>query len=436
MADSDARAPTRENNDGGMPPPPSKAKAVLGGLGHLADFISKIGGVAIAIAVGVTGDSLQKSSARSQLLNQREQAETSVRAEMFKTIAEKVVKAKTDVTPSEKAVFAEVLALNFHQHIELKPLLLDIERQLIRECAERTEQASKALAAGAKGGSAAAKTAAAPVPAVAVSPTPCDPTDLNELRSAATRVKSRQLQIIADAFSGATVAGKKNGSGIVDAVPATVQYISLQEDGARPVANAPTVQSGCAAPQNEGGINACVQDQLTFALPDRKSTLSIAVRGVDFERARAALSVGYRKQCVGDIECQSAPTPAAAPVTAAAAVSPPLPGSMGQCGVYVSDEDIDRAEKTGTLIPTGRPSTSATPSDIRALSDYEVTWYDFPLTDNSLLYNKTRYAVVIDRICPAEKVIRLGLVWFPQDYAPAYERPITHSELMARLGLK
>ena len=251
MADSDARVPTRENNDGGMPALPLEAKAVLGGLGQFADFISKIGGVAIAIAVGVTGYHLQKSSTESQLLNQREQAETSVRAEMFKTVAEKVVKAKSEITPSEKAVFAEVLALNFHQHIELKPLLLDIERQLIRECATQMEAASKAAAAAKAGIK--PKVAAAPdAPAVAVSATPCDPTDLNELRSAATRVKSRQLQIIADAFSGATTAGRKHASGIVDAVPATVQYISLQASGARPIGNAPTVSSGCAAPRERG----------------------------------------------------------------------------------------------------------------------------------------------------------------------------------------
>ena len=63
---------------------------MLGSLGQVADFISKIGGVAIAIAVGVTGYYLQKSSTESQLLNQREQAETSVRAEMFKTVAERL----------------------------------------------------------------------------------------------------------------------------------------------------------------------------------------------------------------------------------------------------------------------------------------------------------------------------------------------------------
>ena len=434
MADSDPRPPPSAPAGGGIPPLPPEAKSVLGGLGQIADFLSKVGGVAIAAAVGITGYYLQKSATESQLLNQREQAETSVRAEMFKTVAEKVVKAKAEITSSEKAVFAEVLALNFHQHIELKPLLLDIERQLIRECGKQQDEMSKAIARDAKARDAASKTASAsspPVPAaVAV---PCDSTDLTELRSAATRVKSRQLQIIADAFSGAAREGHKNAPGIVDAVPATVQYIALQEDGARPVGNAPTVSSGCAAPEHEGGINACIHDQLTFALPDRRSTLSIAVRSVDFERARASISVGYRKQCAGENGCPASETMSTAPASAVPP-PPPAPGSLGQCGAYVSDADLERAEKTGTPITASKPPAPA--SDIRALNDFEITWYDFPLTDNSLLYNKTRYAVVIDRVCPAEKVIRLGLVWFPQDFAPAYERPITHSELMSRLGLK
>lgn len=411
MADSDPRPPPDASAHGGIPPLPPEAKSVLGGLGQVADFLSKVGGVAIAAAVGITGFYLQKSTTESNLLNQREQAETSVRAEMFKTVAEKVVKAKSEITSSEKAVFAEILALNFHQHIELKPLLLDIERQLIKECARQQEARANGAAAA-----------------------PCDDTDLTELRSAATRVKSRQLQIIADAFSGSTREGRKNGPGIVDAVPATVQYIALQEDGARPVGNAATVSSGCAAPEHEGGINACIRDPLTFALPDRKSTLSIAVRSVDFERARASLSVGYRKQCAGESACPSTETVSVTPVSAAKPALPPPSGSLGQCGAFVSDADLERAEKTGTPITASKPPAPA--NDIRALNDFEITWYDFPLTDNSLLYNKTRYAVVIDRVCPAEKVIRIGLVWFPQDFAPTYERPITHSELMSRLGLK
>ncbi len=433
MADSDAHATPARQSDSGIPPLPPEAKSVLGGLGQLADFLSKVGGVAIAAAVGITGFYLQRSSTESNLLNQREQAETAVRAEMFKTVAEKVVKAKSEITASEKAVFAEILALNFHQHIELKPLLLDIERQLIRECARQQDDLSKAAAQDAR----MRKTTSAPnPPAPAAVPAPCDTTDLTELRSAATRVKSRQLQIIADAFSGSTREAHKNGPGIVDAVPATVQYIALQEDGARPVGNAPTVSSGCAAPEHEGGINACVHDQLTFALPDRRSTLSISVRSVDFERARASLSVGYRKQCAGDAACPATATVPVTSVGAAGPVLPPPSGSLGQCGAFVSDADLELAEKTGKPVVASKAPAPATAGDIRALNDFEITWYDFPLTDNSLLYNKTRYAVVIDRVCPAEKVIRLGLVWFPQDFAPAYERPITHSELMSRLGLK
>ena len=435
MADSDPRPPPSAPAGGGIPPLPPEAKSVLGGLGQIADFLSKVGGVAIAAAVGITGFYLQKSTTESNLLNQREQAETSVRAEMFKTVAEKVVKAKAEITWSEKAVFAEILALNFHQHIELKPLLLDIERQLVKECGKQQDEMSKAAARDARARHAASKIASASgalLPAaVAV---PCDSTDLTELRSAATRVKSRQLQIIADAFSGAAHEGHKNGPGIVDAVPATVQYIALQAGGDRPVGNAATVKSGCVAPEDEGGINACIHDPLTFALPDRRSTLSIAVRSVDFDRARASLSVGYRKQCAGENGC---PAPAsAAPADASKPAAAPQSGSLGQCGAYVSDADLELAAKTGTPITATKAPAPAPASDIRALNDFEITWYDFPLTDNSLLYNKTRYAVVIDRVCPAEKVIRLGLVWFPQDFAPAYERPITHSELMSRLGLK
>lgn len=170
-------------------------------------------------------------------------------------------------------------------------------------------------------------------------------------------------------------------------------------------------------------------------LPDRKSTLSIAANSIDFERARAVLAAGYSKQCSGEGVCPTNKIVLVPSVGAATPTIPPPSGTLGQCGAFVSDADLERAEKTGTppITDSKRP---ASPSDIRWLDYFEISWYDFPLTDYTVRHDKTRCAIVIDRVCPVEKVIRLELVWFPKDFSSAYERPITHSELMSRLGLK
>ena len=107
------------------------------------DLIFKIVGSFVAAAVvafiGIFGNhALEKRHTRdlqmrlyTELMSQREQAESSLRKDMFRSIIETFMKPAT-VSLEEKVLNLELLAYNFHESLNLKPLFLHLERLMDR----------------------------------------------------------------------------------------------------------------------------------------------------------------------------------------------------------------------------------------------------------------------------------------------------------------
>jgi hypothetical protein len=70
--------------------------------------------------------------------------------------------------------------------------------------------------------------------------------------------------------------------------------------------------------------------------------------------------------------------------------------------------------------------------------DFNLTRFDFPFTDNTLLANGNRFAMVIDNIFDrgSQKSLVLMLIWFPKDYFTSRERPINYSDFREKLGIR
>jgi hypothetical protein len=97
--------------------------------------------------------------------------------------------------------------------------------------------------------------------------------------------------------------------------------------------------------------------------------------------------------------------------------------------------------------------------------EFQLTYYDLPLTDNTLLGDGNRFAVILENITrpsdipldpeqvrnlnaqwmvPPDKGIQhveiasaqLGLIWFPKEYFTPRERPINYAEFSKTIGLK
>jgi hypothetical protein len=86
-----------------------------------------------AIVAAWLANHFEQNRANLQLINQREQAESSLRATMFGQLITPIAGpgdsgAETD--PVRYAVLAQLLTLNFHEHFELRPLLQDADDRL------------------------------------------------------------------------------------------------------------------------------------------------------------------------------------------------------------------------------------------------------------------------------------------------------------------
>jgi hypothetical protein len=117
------------NASSSVPPPASKS------VREWVDVSAKlIGAVAIA---GVTwvGYNYQSKASLSSVINQREQAESQLRASMLSDLVEPITgrngAASEDADLERQRLLAEMVTLNFHDHFEFKPLLQEVDTRLL-----------------------------------------------------------------------------------------------------------------------------------------------------------------------------------------------------------------------------------------------------------------------------------------------------------------
>ena len=103
------------------------------------DVAAKLVGAFAVLAVAVFANSLQSRLSGISIQSQREQAESQLRASMFNSLISPIVGSQKDGKPvpaSREVLLAELLALNFHENFELKPLMEDAAARLVAESRE------------------------------------------------------------------------------------------------------------------------------------------------------------------------------------------------------------------------------------------------------------------------------------------------------------
>jgi len=107
--------------------------------GHLLDWLdatAKLVGASAILGVAILANTLQSRVTGISIQSQREQAESQLRANMFNSLISPIVGSQKDgkPVPAEREVLlAELLALNFNENFELKPLMEDAGERLIAE---------------------------------------------------------------------------------------------------------------------------------------------------------------------------------------------------------------------------------------------------------------------------------------------------------------
>jgi len=67
---------------------------------------------------------------------------------------------------------------------------------------------------------------------------------------------------------------------------------------------------------------------------------------------------------------------------------------------------------------------------------FTLTWFDLPLTDNTLLPDGNRFAVYLRIFSSNPRNVTLAVMWFPKGYFTPRERPLNYLALQELMGRK
>jgi hypothetical protein len=351
----------------------------------------------LALGGGYFGHEFQQSMQTSQLLTQREQSDTQIRAEMFKAITDKLFgpKGKSPQNSAEQAVFTELLALNFNEHIEIKPLMIDVDKRLAEGevASNRPKKVRDEMSA-----------------------------QRTNLRVTAAVVRNRQVARIVSAETEASQPlEKKIAAWFTRLLPGAhaaqaespiarnqhLRYVAIRyADAARSSTTEATSGGDCSVPDNQGQT-LTERGTVREESPDKLTSLAIrALPSPDWDSRRFIIQVEPD-------------------------IHPAARESTRKSGI--AGDSRAATDRIATITRTGTAPNAAV-SQVGVT--FAVTDFDFPLTDNTLLSNRTRYSFTLEAVCPAEQMVKLGLLWFPSDYYPAHERPTNRKQLASYLDLK
>jgi hypothetical protein len=296
---------------------------------------------ALAVVFGAyIAKTYESKMSATTLLNQREQAESNLRATMFHDLIDPIIGKPGEgkfIDPDRERLLVELLTLNFHEHFEFKPLLVEVDKRLREEGridSKNREKYEKGRAS---------------------------------LRSVARRVCDRQVNML-------RAEGEKTDEKI-DPVRVYFKNASQSE--------LTTLKTECSwantdrKPENSDEKPALFRDfseVVCVMFPDDAYRLELSIEEADFENREARVQVSVWRE--------------------------------------------------------GR--ARAVPTNFR----FTLTAFDFPLTDNTEIDAHHRFSVGLDGMDEKEKRLSLRLIWFPEGYITARERPINYREIRKILGLE
>ena len=290
---------------------------------EIIDVLAKLTAACALILGAYIANAYQSKLTGTTILSQREQSETQLRASMFTSLIAPIMgPQKGDTIPADREqLLVELLVLNFHEHFELKPLLMHADDRL---GAKKVEGMSPQEAQNAR----------------------------ESLRSIARRVTAQQIASMI----------RESDPNQTQTQGCSVYLVSLR-----------------AEPSDNPAGGACqlsntFEEVVRVESPDKKYTLNMVASNPDWENETFNISVNL---------------------------------------------------------------TTNTPAEEQRYQDlaysFVLTWYDLPLTDNTLLPDGNRFSFTIAAVTKG-RATTLRLIWFPKDYVAPRERPLGSRQYLELVG--
>ena len=393
-----------------------KVSSAWRSIKDVVDTLAKVAGAGAIVFAAIIANNYQvemsdknirnqNKQAAFTILSQREQAESQLRASMFSDLIDPIVGSRSgdEISADRERLMVELLALNFHEHFEFKPLLLYVDQRLASGNIEGMAEDDVIK-------------------------------ERNSLRSVARRVIGRQIALLV-----------KEG-----AEEPTLLTISDTDKSKFPEG------FGCIA-KSDFGYDNLVQDLLKNGVIERAKGkhdyvyFSDNINGeseLETELKKIGIRNKNRMRRVINIWRQSRWQVSQMPVEKviplqfrqvgdgiqiSQTVSLRSPAG-GEHPVDMTISDPDWKNQTVEVSLKIKSNTEESSSD--TTKKFTLTWYDLPFTDNTLLSDGYRFALVLGdmdtEILP--RTANLKFIWFPQNYFPPRERPINNKYFQNILG--
>ncbi|VAX34208.1 hypothetical protein MNBD_NITROSPIRAE03-1748 [hydrothermal vent metagenome] len=281
------------------------------------DTLAKVAAAAAIVGAALIANTYQSRMTAITILTQREQAESELRATMFSNLIGPIAglrRSDSEIPARREKLLVELLALNFNEHFEFKPLLEFVDKRLAGEGAEEERRS---------------------------------------LKSIARRVIDRQIASLLK--EGSLEDRTKVSRLFFTDPPRTEEQKSYFEN----------------LPEKSRGKY--LGTFFNRKSPDGNWILNLTATDPDAENKKVKILINLKSN------------------------------------IYDPDSGYEDIPMAFTLTP-----------------------FDFPLTDNTLLADGNRFAVVLDNISADGKTgtrtVLLRLIWFPKNYFTPRKRPVNYSE--------
>jgi hypothetical protein len=338
-ADQDKSAPARATE--------AQAKrSVLDWLDVIGKLVGAIAVPGAVLLVAYFGNLFQTRQSAVSIQSQREQAESQLRANMFSSLINPLAGPQSkdkSISADREELLTELLALNFYENFELKPLLEDVSNRLVAESKQKPNDAGT------------------------------DPREF--LWSTSRRISERERASIAWEWGGGGSAQLADLSGVCTSYWVTVTPPPEDGEGGKEQTGEHCFMSGYF-------------QETAFKLrsPDGNYTLMMYLAKPNWKAQT----------------------------------------------VQVSTRPYPKAHE------------NPQPQDIAY--SFPLTWFDMPLTDNTLLPDGNRFAIYLRALLPPHPAtdrqladpgsLVIVVMWFPKGYFTPRERPLNYNDVQKLLAGK
>lgn len=236
------------------------------------DVIAKLVAACAAVVAASIATTWQAKMSTTTLLSQREQAESNLRMTMFNSLIGPVIgpgKEGAEIPLEHEQLLVELLALNFDEHFEVKPLLLRVDRRIASERTdERSQEAAEAR---------------------------------HSLRSIARRVAARQLALLMKEGNGS--GRQKEGARIdqlmITDIPKDERERAAFQQRADSIERMRKVRASVPDAWQEAIHQVGGSTPFESVSPDKRYTLSVLAREADWDNESFELTVGVMANAEG-----------------------------------------------------------------------------------------------------------------------------------------